>query len=85
MTLNPAYCLDVPEDFDDSEEETQVHPMARKLFLGTSAAQVFARAQAWVSEHDVRIVDVSWDVLDGEDEPHCMSVYFTFEPKPEVP
>ncbi len=52
------------------------------LFLGASAAHVFSKAHAWVSEHDVRIADVSWDFLDGEDEPHCLSVYFTFEPQP---
>ncbi|MFJ7047521.1 hypothetical protein ACIQVC_29570 [Streptomyces sp. NPDC101112] len=77
--LNPSYCLDVPKDFDDSEEDSQVHPMARKFFLGTSAAQVFSRAQAWVGEHDVRVIDVSWDHLSGEDEPLCLSVYFVFE------
>jgi hypothetical protein len=28
-------------------------------------------------------VDVSWDLLDGEDEPYVLSVYFTFELDPE--
>ncbi|MEV4862034.1 hypothetical protein MRBLMF1_003311 [Streptomyces ossamyceticus] len=79
MMLDPSLCLDVPEGFDDSEEDSQVHPIARKLFLGTSAAQVFSRAQAWVGEHDVRVTDVSWDHLYGEDEPLCLSVYFVFE------
>ncbi|TQJ92502.1 hypothetical protein FBY22_3371 [Streptomyces sp. SLBN-31] len=58
-----------------------MHAMARKLFLGASAAQVFSKAHAWVSGQDIRIADVSWDFLDGEDEPHCLAVYFTFEPQ----
>ncbi|MFE9687746.1 hypothetical protein [Streptomyces sp. NPDC006285] len=77
--LNPSFSLDVPEGFDDSEAETGVHPIARKLFLGVSAAHVFSKAHAWVGEQDIRISDVSWDFLDGEDEPHCLSLYFTFE------
>ncbi|NJQ00257.1 hypothetical protein [Streptomyces zingiberis] len=77
--LNPSYSLDVPEDFDDSDAETGVHPMARKLFLGKNAAQVFSKAHAWVAEHDIHIADVSWDFLTDEDEPYCLSVYFTFE------
>ncbi|MFF4020117.1 hypothetical protein [Streptomyces sp. NPDC001843] len=84
MTLNPSFCLNVPEDFDDSEAETGVHPIARKLFLGANAAHAFAKAQAWVSEHDIQVADVSWDFLDGEDEPHCLSVYFTFELEPDL-
>ncbi|WP_128376804.1 hypothetical protein [Streptomyces cavernae] len=80
--LNPSFSLDVPEGFDDSEEETGVHPIARKLFLGASAAHAFAKAHAWVSEHDIRVADVSWDFLDGENEHHCLSVYFTFESHP---
>ncbi|MEU1799508.1 hypothetical protein [Streptomyces sp. NPDC019937] len=80
--LNPSFCLDVPDGFDDSEAETGVHAVARKLFLGSSPAQVFSAAHTWVSENDVRIADLSWDFLDGEVEPHCLSMYFTFESRP---
>ncbi|GGZ40785.1 hypothetical protein [Streptomyces bluensis] len=80
--LNPDFCLDVPDGFDDSEAETGVHPVARKLFLGSSPAQVFSKAHTWVSEHDVHIQGLSWDFLDGEGEPHCLSMYFTFELRP---
>ncbi|MCC3650449.1 hypothetical protein LIX60_02830 [Streptomyces sp. S07_1.15] len=79
MEFDPGLCLDVPEGFDDSDAESQVHPMARKLFSATTAAGVFGKAQEWVREHNVRLVDVSWDFLYDEDEPYCLNVYFTFE------
>ncbi|MZE79492.1 hypothetical protein [Streptomyces xinghaiensis] len=83
MEFDPGLCLDVPEGFDDSDAESQVHPMARKLFPATTAAGAFGKAQEWVREHNVRLVDVSWDFLYDEDEPHVLSVYFTFEQDPE--
>ncbi|MEV6395453.1 hypothetical protein AB0M39_11845 [Streptomyces sp. NPDC051907] len=79
MVLDPNLCLDVPEDFDDSDAETGVHPMARKLFPATTAAGAFEKAHEWVREHRIRVVDVSWDFCHDEDEPHCLSIYFTFE------
>ncbi|MFI8308206.1 hypothetical protein ACIF80_33305 [Streptomyces sp. NPDC085927] len=83
MELDPDLCLDVPEGFDDSDAETQVHPMARKLFPATTAAGAFGKAQEWVREHPVFLVDVSWNYACDEDEPYVLSVYFTFEPDPE--
>lgn len=83
MEFDPGLCLEVPEGFDDSDAESQVHPMARKLFPATTAAGAFGKAQEWVRDHNVRLVDVSWDFLYDEDEPHVLSVYFTFEPDPE--
>ncbi|MFM9590237.1 hypothetical protein ACKI1J_14155 [Streptomyces scabiei] len=83
MRLDPDLCLAVPEGFDDSDAESQVHPMARKLFPATSAAEAFRRASVWVAEHAVFLVDVSWDFLHDEDEPYVLSVYFTFELDPE--
>jgi hypothetical protein len=83
MVLDPNFCLDVPEGFDDSNAETGVHPMARKLFPAASAADAFRKAHEWVREQSVRLVDVSWDLLDGEDEPYVLSIYFTFELDPE--
>ncbi|MEU6216343.1 hypothetical protein ABZ845_02295 [Streptomyces sp. NPDC047022] len=83
MVLDPRFCLDVPEGFDDSDAETCVHPMARKLFVAPTAADAFEKASGWVREQKVRLVDVSWDCLHGEDEPYCLSIYFTFEADPE--
>lgn len=85
MELDPDLCLDVPDGFDDTEAETQVHPMARKLFLATSAAEAFQKAHDWVKEHEVFLVDVSWTFLHDEDEPCMLSIYFTFELEPEEP
>lgn len=83
MTLDPDLCLRLPRGFDDSDAPTQVHPMARKLFPAATAAEALARASRWVAEHDVRVVDVAWDPAWGEDEPHTLSLYFTFELDPE--
>lgn len=83
MELDPDLCLDVPEGFDDTDAETQVHPMARKLFPATTAAGAFKKAHEWVGEHHVRLADVSWDFMYDEDEPYLLSVYFIFELDPE--
>ncbi|WP_314178421.1 hypothetical protein [Streptomyces winkii] len=83
MELDPGLCLDVPEGFDDSDADSQVHPMARKLFTGTTAADTFGKAQEWVGGHDVFLVDVSWDYAYDEDEPYTLSIYFTFELEPD--
>ncbi|GFE27367.1 hypothetical protein YWIDRAFT_07533 [Streptomyces sp. SceaMP-e96] len=83
MVLDRNFCLDVPEGFDDSDAETGVHPIARKLFLGATAAEAFGKAHEWLREQSVRLVDVSWTVLDGEDEPCTLSIYFAFELDPE--
>ena len=83
--LDPNYSLDVPEGFDDSDAETGVHPIARKLFPAATAADAFGKAQEWLREQDVRLVDVSWNHMDDEDQPYWLSVYFTFELDPEEP
>jgi hypothetical protein len=77
--MNPDYCIDVPPGFDDSGDDAQVHPMARRLFCAHTAAEVFAKARQWVSEHDVFLVDVSWNWAYDEPEPFTLAVYFTFE------
>ncbi|PJE96683.1 hypothetical protein CUT44_16735 [Streptomyces carminius] len=79
MEIDPGLCLDVPEEFDDSDAETRVHPVARKLFHATTAADVFRKAAEWVAEQKVFPVDVSWDFLHDEDEPYWLSLYFVFE------
>ena len=79
MEFDPNHCLYVPEGFDDTDAETQVYPMARKLFPATTAAGAFKKAYEWVREHNVRLGDVSWAFDHGEDEPHVLSIYFTFE------
>ena len=83
MEIDPGLCLDVPEGFDDSGAENQVHPVARKLFPATTAAGAFRKAGEWVAEQDVFLVDVSWDFMHDEDEPFVLSVYFVFEAAPE--
>ncbi|MEV6782005.1 hypothetical protein [Streptomyces sp. NPDC051098] len=79
MEFDPGLCLDVPEDFDDSDADSQVHPMARKLFPAATAAEAFGKAQEWVAEQKVFLVDVAWDYAYDEDEPYTLSIYFTFE------
>ncbi|WP_016700755.1 hypothetical protein [Actinoalloteichus spitiensis] len=78
--MDDDYRLDVPASFDDSDDEDgQVHPIARRLFSGATAAEVFEKARRWVSEHDVFLIDVSWNWLHDEPEPFWLSVYFRFE------
>jgi hypothetical protein len=86
--MDPDYCIDVPPGFDDSDdEEGQVHPIARRLFAARTAAEVFGKAQQWVSRHKVFLIDVSWDWAHDEPEPFTLAIYFSFErdddPEPE--
>jgi hypothetical protein len=80
MKRDPDLYLDVPSDFDDSDAEAQVHAVACRLFPSRTNAGAFAAAQEWVSAHDIRIIDTSWTHFDGESEPLCLALYFTFEP-----
>ncbi|MGW0704913.1 hypothetical protein ACWD4G_02870 [Streptomyces sp. NPDC002643] len=41
MEPDPDLCLTVPAGFDDSDADSQVHPMARKLFPAATAADAF--------------------------------------------
>jgi hypothetical protein len=77
--MDPDYCIAVPPGFDDSDEDAQVHPMARRLFTARTAAEVFAKAGRWIGEHRVFVADVSWHWAHDEPEPFILSVYFTFE------
>jgi hypothetical protein len=43
MEFDPGLCLDVPKGFDDRDAESRVHPMARKLFPATTAAEAFGK------------------------------------------
>ncbi|MYU14945.1 hypothetical protein GTZ78_30745 [Streptomyces sp. SID8361] len=81
--IDPGLCLEVPEGFDDSNAESQVHPMARKLFPAKTAADALRKASEWVAEYNVFLVDVSWDFAHDEEEPYTLSAYFTFERAPE--
>ncbi|WP_329174660.1 hypothetical protein [Streptomyces sp. NBC_01477] len=83
MEFDAGHCLDVPEGFDDSDAENQVHPVASRFFTATTAAEVFKRAHEWVAEQKIFLVDVSWDFLHDEDEPYSLRIYFTFEFDPE--
>ena len=53
--------------------------MARLMFSGNTAAEVFGKAQEWVGTHNVFLVDVSWGHLHDEPEPYYLTIYFTFE------
>jgi hypothetical protein len=59
--------------------------MARRLFSARTTAEVLAKAQQWLSEHDVFLDDVSWNWAHGEQEPFTLAVSFTFgrDPEPE--
>jgi hypothetical protein len=81
--VEPNLCLDIPAGFDDSDADAQVHPIARLLFSGRTNAEVFGKAQRWVSAHNVFLVDVSWDCLQHEPEPILLSIYFVFADEPE--
>ncbi|MYS22790.1 hypothetical protein GA0115240_144842 [Streptomyces sp. DvalAA-14] len=83
MEFDPGLYLNVPEGFDDSDAEAQVHPIARRLFSARTAAEAFRDASEWVGEHNVKVIDVSWNFLWDEDLPNMLSVYFTFELEPE--
>ena len=58
--------------------------MARELFPATTAAEAFRKAYEWVGEHEVFLVDASWDFVHDEDEPYTLSIYCTFELGPEA-
>jgi hypothetical protein len=83
MEIDPDLCIDVPQGFDDSDAENQVHPMASKFFPAVTAAEAFRKAHEWVRDHDVLLADVSWDWQDDEDQPYVLRIYFRFEPEPE--
>ncbi|WP_202971096.1 hypothetical protein [Saccharothrix sp. ALI-22-I] len=41
--MDPDMCVEVPPSFDDSDAESQVHPIARLIFTAPSAAEVFEK------------------------------------------
>ena len=72
--------MDVPADFDDADDpDGQVHAVARRMFSGATNAEVFARAQQWLTEHRVLLLDLSCDYLFDEPEPVSMTMYFRFK------
>ncbi|WP_225729247.1 MULTISPECIES: hypothetical protein [unclassified Nocardia] len=77
--MNPDYCIDIPPGFDDSDEDSQVHPIACRQFSAGTVAEVFGKAQQWISKHNVFLIDVSWTWAYGEPEPFMLAVYFNFE------
>ncbi|WP_405724406.1 hypothetical protein OG885_00695 [Streptomyces sp. NBC_00028] len=80
MRSEPNLYLMVPHDFDDSDADSQVHPMARKLFFGSAVAEPFEEAAKWVAAHDVRVIDTSWEIAPaGEEFSYVLSLYFSFE------
>ncbi|MFL1381703.1 hypothetical protein [Nocardiopsis protaetiae] len=85
MAVDPELCIEVPADFDDSGSESQVHPIARKMFFGRTNAEVFRKAQLWAAEQNVHLLDAAWDELFGEADPYVLTIYFTFEFDGEEP
>lgn len=79
MAIDPDLCIEVPADFDDSDSESQVHPIARKMFFGRTNAEVFGKAQLWASEQNVHLIDAAWDEMYGETNPYALTLYFSFE------
>ena len=61
MAIDPDLCIELPAGFDDSDSESQVHPIARKMFFGRTNAEVFGKAQLWASEQNVHLIDAAWD------------------------
>ncbi|MEU3272968.1 hypothetical protein ABZ639_19170 [Saccharomonospora sp. NPDC006951] len=72
-------CLDIPPDFDDSDADAQVHPIARLMFLGRTNAEVFGKVAQWTSVYNVLIVDMSVDFVFDEPEPVQVAIYFAFD------
>ena len=71
--------VDVPVGFDDSADtEGQVHAIARRMFLGATNVEVFAKLQQWLSRYEVLLIDMSCDYLQGEPTPVAVTVYFRF-------
>ncbi|MFR0355173.1 hypothetical protein [Streptomyces sediminimaris] len=80
MRSEPDLHLMVPDDFDDSDAESQVHPMARKMFFGSIMAEPFEAASTWIAAHDIRVIDTAWEIAPaGEEFAYVLSLYFTFE------
>jgi hypothetical protein len=75
--------LEFPRTFDDSDDpEGQVHPIARRLFIASSPAEVFDKVRRWLEAYEAhrpRVLDVTWDHFDDEAEPYSLSVYLTFD------
>lgn len=81
--VDTARCLDVPASFDDAGAEAQVHPIARLMFSAQTNAEAFDKAQQWLRDHKVTVVDVSWHYWTGESEPLTSSIYFQFDDEPD--
>lgn len=76
------YRLNVPPDFDDSDADSQVHPIARLMFVAQTDAEAFGLAQQWLASHDAKVIDVSWQHWTGEEFTVSLTIYFTFEYDP---
>jgi hypothetical protein len=80
--MDPDLCLYVPADFDDSDADARVHPVARLMFRARTNAEACGQAQQWVSAYNVFLLDVSWDYASDEPEPITLSIYFQFDDDP---
>lgn len=72
------------DEYDDGDDQGEVHSIARILFTGRTNAEVFGKARSWLSTYDVHVVDLAWNYLLGEPNPMMLSVYFGIdEEEPE--
>ena len=83
MKNDPELCVEVPDHFDDSDADSQVHAVAKRLFFSPTNAGAFAAAHEWISAHAIHVLDTSWNSFPGEESPFCLGVYFTFDPDDE--
>ncbi|MER5713993.1 hypothetical protein [Streptomyces sp. NPDC002132] len=80
MRSEPDLHLMVPDDFDDSDADSQVHPVGRKFFFGSRMAEPFEEAAEWIAAHDVRVSDTAWEIAPADEQfQYVLRVYFTFE------
>lgn len=76
---------DLPDDFDDSDDpEGEVHAVARRVFMGATNVEVFAKVQHWLSLYEVLLIDLSCDYLYDEPAPVCVTLYFRFKDADET-
>ncbi|WP_329236914.1 hypothetical protein [Streptomyces canus] len=79
MKHDPDTCLLVPSDLDSDVDPVQ--PMASMLFTSDNPTEPFVKAARWLAGYDsveINVIDTSWKVFHGEDEPYGLRVYFSF-------
>ncbi len=78
MKHDPDTCLLVPSDLDRDVDPVQ--PMASMLFTSADSTEPFAKAARWLAGYDsveITVIDTSWTVFQGEEEPYGLRVDFS--------